>query len=518
MRTIVILAVLLPAAVVVAGPASQPAGKPAKIKITLGRDTTYVTDAPLNADGTVNYVAYLNKRLSKGVTPKNNAFVALLDVFGPEWILRASRKETYRLLGVEPPDKGNFFIGYDEFRDTPKGKGATDEMRDKAMAEPWTPEKYKPVAVWLATNAASLDKAVAAAKLPHYYVPLVARRDPPALFESCDFYSFSGLRALARAMIARAMLRAGEGKLEAAWSDLMAVRRLARLKCREGTLISYLQALGTDSVALRAAAELPKTGKLRASEAALFTRSLQELPPLPSLRTLYDETERLHQLDMIMMIARGGDVLGELKLRPDVLEQVDWDEVLRAANLWFDEYVLYDESLPYPEQMEVFADKVAHIEKLGKEANQITRQKLDAIEQEFAAAGPKRRKEITHRMVGMLLAFSAPPIGEQLYELQQRGRVQRDIALIQIALAWYKAERKTYPKTLDVLKPKYLARIPLDRFTDKPLVYRIEGDGYVLYSVGANGKDDGGVWDGKERDDVAVPVRWVSEEGTGSGE
>ncbi|MCK4626409.1 MAG: hypothetical protein KAV00_13910, partial [Phycisphaerae bacterium] len=51
-------------------PASQPASRPAKVKITISRKTTYIL-GPINADGTVNYVAAINKMCSKGVTPKN---------------------------------------------------------------------------------------------------------------------------------------------------------------------------------------------------------------------------------------------------------------------------------------------------------------------------------------------------------------------------------------------------------------------------------------------------------------
>ncbi len=39
---------------------------------------------------------------------------------------------------------------------------------------------------------------------------------------------------------------------------------------------------------------------------------------------------------------------------------------------------------------------------------------------------------------------------------------------------------------------KYLAEVPQDLFTGRPLVYRRTKQGYVLYSVGANGRDDGG--------------------------
>jgi hypothetical protein len=48
------------------------------------------------------------------------------------------------------------------------------------------------------------------------------------------------------------------------------------------------------------------------------------------------------------------------------------------------------------------------------------------------------------------------------------------------------------PKSLDALAPKYLAKIPDDYFTGKPLPYRPNENGYLLYSFGMNGKDDGG--------------------------
>ena len=43
------------------------------------------------------------------------------------------------------------------------------------------------------------------------------------------------------------------------------------------------------------------------------------------------------------------------------------------------------------------------------------------------------------------------------------------------------------------LTPKYLPAPALDPFSlGKPLLYRRNGSGYVLYSIGPDGKDDGG--------------------------
>ena len=55
------------------------------------------------------------------------------------------------------------------------------------------------------------------------------------------------------------------------------------------------------------------------------------------------------------------------------------------------------------------------------------------------------------------------------------------------------------------LRPKYLKAIPNDLFTEKPLVYKRRGGGYVLYSVGPNMKDDDGVEKSEDgADDVVV--------------
>ena len=40
--------------------------------------------------------------------------------------------------------------------------------------------------------------------------------------------------------------------------------------------------------------------------------------------------------------------------------------------------------------------------------------------------------------------------------------------------------------------PDYLPALPIDPFSGKPLILANEADGYVVYSVGANRRDDGG--------------------------
>ena len=58
----------------------------------------------------------------------------------------------------------------------------------------------------------------------------------------------------------------------------------------------------------------------------------------------------------------------------------------------------------------------------------------------------------------------------------------------------YRLAHGKYPASLDALAPHFMAKIPHDIINGEPLHYRRRDDGqFVLYSVGWNETDDGGV-------------------------
>ena len=81
------------------------------------------------------------------------------------------------------------------------------------------------------------------------------------------------------------------------------------------------------------------------------------------------------------------------------------------------------------------------------------------------------------------------------------------------ALAAYRLDNGgVYPEKLDALVPKYVKELPKDIFNnDADLNYSRKNGGYLLYSVGPNGIDDGGkgIEDrGKDKDcdDIGVQM------------
>jgi len=67
-------------------------------------------------------------------------------------------------------------------------------------------------------------------------------------------------------------------------------------------------------------------------------------------------------------------------------------------------------------------------------------------------------------------------------------------AAIACALERYRLAYGQFPETLDALTPRFISRLPNDVIGGQPYKYRRTADGqFILYSVGWNEKDDGGV-------------------------
>ena len=74
------------------------------------------------------------------------------------------------------------------------------------------------------------------------------------------------------------------------------------------------------------------------------------------------------------------------------------------------------------------------------------------------------------------------------------GQASVDLARTALALERYRLAHGEFPESLDALAPQFIAKDPHDVIGGQPLKYRREAnDQFVLYSVGWNETDDGGV-------------------------
>jgi hypothetical protein len=76
------------------------------------------------------------------------------------------------------------------------------------------------------------------------------------------------------------------------------------------------------------------------------------------------------------------------------------------------------------------------------------------------------------------------------------ARIQNEVNEAQIvcALERYRLARGEYPETLEALAPQFIQKIPHDVIGGQPLHYRRTAEQkFLLYSVGWNERDDGGI-------------------------
>lgn len=83
---------------------------------------------------------------------------------------------------------------------------------------------------------------------------------------------------------------------------------------------------------------------------------------------------------------------------------------------------------------------------------------------------------------------------KKLREFDQFRPRSHGLLAAEFAVRLFREDHGRLPRNLDELVPKYLDAVPLDPYSvsGQPLVYRVTGDKYRLYTVWANGLDDGG--------------------------
>jgi hypothetical protein len=480
-----------------------PAAEPQQIQqklITIGEETTVLTE-PLDENGYVDYLAAVNKRLSEGVTPENNAAVLLRTALG---LMEQRNNQAYRdqydkMLGIEPVGDGLYVrlavVASDEGMHVDKAY----DQQSAAQRKPWVAGDFPVISEWLSANAAALELVVEATGRPRFYTPYIAGDASPKLV-SVLLPAVQETREVARALSARAMWHAGEGDVGQAMRDLEALHRLARLVSQDPTIVGGLVGIAIDGVADHADVALVSSGVRTPEELRSYLERLNKLSPIPPMADRLDFIERLMFVDFVSSYARGevdNEALGMMgvggqgvvglvqKLPQLLIGAVDWDAMLRDGNQWYDRIVAAMREPTFAEQAAALAAIDADVKSLAEGAKSPLR--LAAI----VLSDSKTRGQLVGKQIGDVLVSLLLPATNAAMNAEHRGQMKFDLSRLAVALEVYRATTGEYPESLTALTVDVLKEIPLDRYSGKPLRYERREDGYLLYSVGANAKDDG---------------------------
>jgi hypothetical protein len=506
-------------------PKKDAAAELPKPKITIGKETTFITE-PLDAKGFPDYVAAMNQRLSQGVTSANNGAIVLLKAMGPHAIPEKSRGEVFRLLGIEAlPEKGDYLVLESEMIERWKAQqpaGAphlsNDELEaqfDLAAERPEMVSKFPVVVQWLAINEKPLRILLDGAQRSAFYVPLVATDEQPPLLGAYERQLLQNTRGIASLLRIHALAKLQQGNTIDAWNDALCCHRLARWLDQEPTLVDALITWAINAVACNCDAQLAHFGKLSHKEAGEALAKLQALQALRSTIDKIDLGERFWLLDAVGCFARGnpkelakmtGDQSRDAgkQHRPIDVDAVDWDVVFRCGNEWFDKLVTAGRVADSPARQKALVQVGDDFDKLLKQVG--TKGSLLDL---FSG---KSAKELISQRIGLMLAGTCMPATNAALSAETRARMTEKLAETAIVLAEYRADFGRYPEQLQELVPKYLPAMPEDKFAKSPgpIRYRLEGDAYVLWSVGSDGNDDGGHSYEEDSDNYDIVLRPVS--------
>jgi hypothetical protein len=485
---------------------------PPKPKLPIGKDTT-VVDGPLDKDGYIDYEAALNERLGKGITPEKNACAALWATIGPkpDGGTRGMPPEYFRALGIaEPPVESDYFI--DLFKFTRNLELNEEERNDvdieqfsRAAQRPWKAKDFPHLAAWLKANEKPLAVVIEAVKRPNYFHPLRSHRDkdPSSHLIGCTIQPASKCRELTMALLTRAMLRTGEGRFDDAWDDLISCHRMGRHLSHGTTMVEALVGIALEIQSCMVTVAFLDRADLSAKKVQACLAELRKLPPPAPLADKLDLGERFTLLDTIQLIRRGkgsfslGASLSNFTKDIKVLNAIDWTPALKDANAWFDRLVAASREPNRMKREQLFDGidtELKLIEKEKPDLDKLFEQLFTAMEdfQKQLDDAKKLPAEKAGRAITKVLIQMMGPAARKIQESADRAeQTRRNLELAFVLLA-FKKDTGKYPTTLAELAPKYLPSVPDDLFSGKPLIYKPTENGYLLYSVGVNGKDDGG--------------------------
>jgi len=513
-----------------------------KIKISPG--TTFV-EGPLNPDGTVNYVAALDGMFAEGVSPEDNAGPDLLRAFGPSALEPRPKDEVFRLLGLPtegiikgqgapiknevlgrlglaPEDIGEGIFILWEKRARPTSRkaagprptftcadGSEIDLREASLADVrkmlCQGSVHPELEGWLRKNADALQliEQTTTTKT-RLYIPLVSSSRPVRVFDiATPFCTY--FRGAAQALAARALWRRRNGDQHGAWTDVLTAHRLARLLGQSPMLIDRLAAFGMESVPAKTGIALATQAPLGFQEARKVLTEVDSLSPCGSAADAIDRSDRFMVLDTIMMLSRGQRIGALEKSRHSLrtVRNLDWNEMLRQVNRWYDRTA---KALATP-RLAGRAEAVAQLSDQARQVNARLHSKAYwAKVAFFKVGGWPFRSALSKEVVDILLWMMWPTLS-RVCELQDEATMVHRIETTALALACFRAEHGHWPSSLSELSPAFLKAVPMDVFSRDTLVYQASDQGYLLYSVGINGRDDGGIRDQKaDKDDIAAQV------------
>ena len=240
--------------------------------------------------------------------------------------------------------------------------------------------------------------------------------------------------------------------------------------------------------------------------------SNEDLDRLQKLAANIDSTTRFKDLnfgkdlamDMIQRIY-SDDGNGDGRITAVGMEILNVHKAMEWSNTpdkqsWLDIPIAWPVSLftaPSRKEMELLVDEA--FEEVEKHFQLTMRQELESDFDLEEILDEKDETGFLHKIFGAFVGLN---------QARETKIARQDAVLLALAIYRFKRDREKWPTKLDQLTDDWIDRTPIDRINGNPLRFTIKEDAPIVYSIGRDGDDDGGV-----RIDSDTP--WLDEESDG---
>ncbi len=353
-----------------------------------------------------------------------------------------------------------------------------------------TAEQRNMAEKWLREHNDALELIIEGSRRPYYWRTYESDPENPAEMLGVLLPNLSDFRNLAYSLRWRIWLSAAQGRFEDAFDGMKSCYRLGQHIRGDKTLIEQLVGIALEALAIRTIRDIVGEYEIESTELVDLQRNFEQIVADENFTisfkaerlAMYDEIQRCFTADTI---GKGHLYLPRFRKTCDLTGSYSYDNGERLEHFILDLLVSAPFLFTHPnkeETLESTNELYDYWEQLCLKTAAQMHAERDAIDNKL--------KELVS---GNIFLGTRTPAVKRIIEIGNRLPVDIGATLTMIAVFRYKRDSGRYPQNLNQLVTAgYLKQLPIDSFSDKPLVYKKTDNNFILYSVGPNFTDDGG--------------------------
>jgi hypothetical protein len=437
-----------------------------------------------------NYITVFNQQVRPSVDDNMNAWPYYEQAAHNYVPPKRLNPDTGELIAEDqkeqfPPDQYEKFITLDISPENPHGLSPAERII---------------LDQWLADNRHTMELIRQGNQKPHYWRTYACGDEETAEMISVLLPELNELKRLTQSLCWQAFIEASRGDFNNAFDSTFQAYSLGdHLRGQNTTIIEQLVAISIKAISSQTARRL-----------------LNDYGDQIDLETLSDTRRRFQQL-----LAREDftvDFESERLFMYDEIQRCFTESRFGKSHLFIPRLQQLTSSDILDNEIELLTKGALHILFTHPDKKQTleTADKLYDLMKQAARQTPAARKteaidleaRIESLTKGNFLLQTLSPSLTKVIEISYRSRIDSLSTLATLAILEYHKRNGAWPDSLTTLVENgMIDELPLDPFSHEPLDYHKTGDGFMLYSVGTNFTDDGGL---PGTDDDGKPRQWGS--------